>query len=106
VPYDAVTADAVRGAREALDTVGVNAALLLHEDGASRDDAVAYLERWSLTPRDSAEKSVDFLTHPTWRAYVSCYSSGYELCRRWVDGDSQRFRRLLTEQLSTADLAA
>ena len=105
VPYDAATADAVRAAREALDTVGVNAALLLHEEGAAREDAVAYLERWSLTPRDSAEKSVDFLTHPTWRAYVSCYSSGYALCRRWVDGDSQRFRRLLTEQLSTADLA-
>jgi hypothetical protein len=106
VPYDAGTAEAVRTAREALDTVGVNAALLLHEEGATRDDAVAYIERWNLTPRDSAEKSVDFITHPTWRAYVSCYSSGYELCRRWVDGDAQRFRRLLTEQLSTADLAA
>jgi hypothetical protein len=106
VPYDAATADAVREAREALDTVSVNVALLLHEEGAARADAVAYLERWSLTPRESAEKSVDFLTHPTWRAYVSCYSSGYELCRRWVDGDTARFRRLLTEQLSTADLAA
>jgi hypothetical protein len=106
VPYDAATADAVRDAREALDTVGVNAALLLYEDGASRDEAVSYVERWHLVPREHAEKSVDFLMHPTWRAYVSCYSSGYELCRRWVDGDSQRFRRLLTEQLSTADLAA
>jgi len=105
VAYDAGTADAVREAREALDTVSVNAALLLHEDGAARDDAVDYLERWNLTPREHAEKSVDFITHPTWRAYVSCYSSGYELCRRWVDGDAQRFRRLLTEQLSTADLA-
>jgi hypothetical protein len=106
VPYDAATAEAVREAREALDTVSVNAALLLHEEGASRDDAVSYVERWHLVPREHAEKSVDFLLHPTWRAYVSCYSSGYELCRRWVDGDAQRFRRLLTEQLSTADLAA
>ena len=106
VPYDAATADAVRGAREALDTVGVNAALLLYEAGASRDDAISYVERWHLVPREHAEKSVDFLMHPTWRAYVSCYSSGYELCRQWVDGDAQRFRRLLTEQLSTADLAS
>jgi len=106
VPYDASTADAVRDAREALDTVSVNAALRLYEEGASRDDAVSYVERWQLVPREHAEKSVDFLIHPTWRAYVSCYSSGYELCRRWVDGDAQRFRRLLTEQLSTADLAA
>jgi hypothetical protein len=106
VPYDAATADAVREAREALDTVGVNAALLLYEGGASRDDAVSYLERWNLSPREHAEKSVEFLMHPTWRAYVSCYSSGYALCRRWVNGDAQRFRRLLTEQVSTADLAA
>ena len=106
VPYDAATADAVREAREALDTVGVNAALLLYEEGASRDVAVSYVERWQLVPRAHAEKNVDFLMHPTWRAYVSCYSSGYELCRQWVDGDAQRFRRLLTEQLSTADLAA
>jgi hypothetical protein len=106
VPYDAPTADAVRHAREALDTVGVNAALLLYEEGASRDNAISYVERWHVVPREHAEKSVDFLMHPTWRAYVSCYSSGYELCRRWVNGDAQRFRRLLTEQLSTADLAA
>jgi hypothetical protein len=105
VPYDAETAEAVRDAREALDTVGVNAALLLHEEGASREDAVSYVERWHLVPREHAEKSVDFITHPTWRAYVSCYASGYELCKRWVDGDAQRFRRLLTEQLSTAELA-
>lgn len=104
VSYDAATADAVREAREALDTVSVNAALLLHEEGAARDNAVAYIERWSLIPHESAEKNVDFITHPTWRAYVSCYSSGYTLCKGWVDGDAQRFRRLLTEQLTTGDL--
>ena len=53
-----------------------------------------------------SEKSIEFLTHPTWRAYVSCYTAGYELCRRFVDGDPARFRTLLTEQLTTADLAA
>jgi hypothetical protein len=105
VPYDAATVDAVREAREALDTVAVNAALLLHEEGGARDDAVSYVERWQLVPREHAAKGVDFLMHPTWRAYVSCYSSGYGLCKRWVNGDAQRFRRLLTEQLSTADLA-
>jgi hypothetical protein len=106
VPYDPATSDAVRDAREALDTVAVNAALLLYEGGASRDEAVSYIEHWHLAPREHAEKNVEFITHPTWRAYVSCYASGYELCRRWVNGDAQRFRRLLTEQLSTVDLAA
>ena len=59
----------------------------------------------SLLSRARAEKSVQFLTDPTWRAYASCYSSGHELCRRFVDGDAARFRRLLTEQLTTSDLA-
>jgi hypothetical protein len=86
--------------------VAVNAALLLHEESAPREDVASYIERWSLVPREHAEKRIDFLTHPTWRAYISCYSGGYELCKRWVNGDAQRFRRLLTEQLSTADLGA
>ena len=106
VDYDAATADAVRIAREDLDAVVVNAALLLHEEHRSPDAAADYVERWTLAPRDSAAKRVEFITHPTWRAYISCYSSGYELCKRWVNGDVQRFRRLLTEQLTTADLAA
>ena len=106
VAYDAAQADAIRDVREALDPVSVNAALLLHERGGSVADAVDYVERWLLVPRERAAKSVQFITHPTWRAYVSCYSSGYALCRRWVDGDMERFRRLLTEQLSTAALAA
>ena len=46
------------------------------------DDAVAYLERWGLLPRARAEKAVEFLTDPTWRAYISCYVEGLPLCRR------------------------
>jgi hypothetical protein len=106
VDYDAATADAVRDARADLDAVSVNAALLLHADGGGPDEVIDYVERWTLVPRDQAEKSLEFIAHPTWRAYVSCYSSGYALCKRWVNGDAKRFRRLLTEQLTTADLAA
>jgi len=58
-----------------------------------------------MNSRERAESSVDFLVHPTWRAYASCYSSGLDLCRRYVDGDAQRFRRLLTEQFTTSDLS-
>ena len=106
IAYDAATADAVGATREALEGIAVNAALLLHEDGRSRDEVVDYIEHWSLAPREHTEKRVEFITHPTWRAYISSYTSGYELCKRWVAGDTERFRRLLTEQLSTRDLAA
>jgi phosphoglycolate phosphatase-like HAD superfamily hydrolase len=106
IDYDAATSDAVRSARENLRGVSVNAARMLHLDGASEEEVIDYLVRWQLAPREQATKSIEFLTHPTWRGYISSYSSGYTLCKQWVDGDADRFRRLLTERLSTHDLQA
>jgi hypothetical protein len=104
VPYDAAVVPVVREFRDAIDALTVNAAHLLNEEGRSTDEVRAYIERWSLLPRERAEKSIEFLTHPTWRAYVSSYSSGYELCREYVAGDVERFRNLLTTQMTTSDL--
>jgi hypothetical protein len=104
--YDAEVVAAVSAAAEALSAVRGNVALLLHEDGADADAAVAYFERWSMLPRNRAEKSVQFLTDPTWNAYIFCYVAGLPLCRAFVGGDPHRFERLLTEQLTPADLAA
>ena len=53
-----------------------------------------------------AKQSVRFVTDPVWRSYVTTYTAGYELCRDFVDGDPARFKRLLTEQLTPADLGA
>jgi hypothetical protein len=106
VPYDAEVVAGVSAAGQALDGVRGNVALLLHEEGVDVDEAVAYLERWSLLPRARAEKAVAFLTDPTWRAYISCYVEGLPLCRRFVGGDPARFERLVTEPLIPADLAA
>ena len=44
------------------------------------------------------------MTDPVWRSYVTTYTAGYDLCRDFVDGDPARFKRLLTEQLTPADL--
>ena len=103
IPYDAEVVAAVRDVGEALGAVRGNAALLLHEDGAPSTRSSTYLERWSLLPRARAEKAVQFLTDPTWRAYISCYVEGLPLCRAFVAGDPPRFERLLTEQLVPAD---
>ncbi len=96
----------VSTAAEAIGSVRANVALLLHEDGADVDDAIAYAERWALLPRNRAEKMVEFLTDPTWGSYIHCYVDGLPLCRRWVGGDASRFERLITEQLLPADLEA
>ena len=107
IRYDAEVAAAVAEAGELLgNAVRGNVALLLHVDGASEDDAVAYAERWGLLPRNRAQKVVQFQTDPTWRAYIFCYIDGLRLCRRFVAGDPTRFERLITEALLPADLAA
>ena len=104
VTYDEETSRAVRELRDALSGMPVNAARLLHVEGRPRDEVIDYLQRWGLNTRERAASSVEFLVHPTWRAYTSCYASGLELCRRYVDGDVRRFRRLLTEQFTPGDL--
>ena len=75
-------------------------------EGADGDTVVDYLARWSLLSRPRATKAVQFLTDPTWRAYIYCYISGVDLCRRFVAGDPARFARLISEQLTPADLGA
>jgi hypothetical protein len=107
IPYDVEVATAVAEAGELLgNAVRGNVALLLHEEGASADDAVAYGERFGLLARNRAEKVVQFQTDPTWRAYIFCYIDGLRLCRRYVAGDPVRFERLITEALLPEDLAA
>lgn len=106
IPYDTEVVATVAKASDGLGYVRGNVALLLHEDGADLEDAIAYMERWSLLPRKRAEKAVEFLTDPTWRAYMTCYVEGLPLCRSYVDGDPARFERLITEQLTPDQLVA
>jgi len=81
-----------------------HAALMLHVDGATRDEAHEFISRWSLLPAARVEVMLDFVTHPTWRTTAACYSEGRRLVTRFVGRDDARFRRLLSEQLLPADL--
>jgi hypothetical protein len=106
IRYDAEVIAAVAEAGETLGAVRGNAAWRLHAEGADPDVVVDEMARWALLPRARAAKAVEFLMHPTWRAYITCYVEGLPLCRRFCDGDPARFTRLLTEQLVPDDLAA
>jgi hypothetical protein len=100
IRYDAEVVAAVSEAGEALGAVRQNAAFRLHEDGADATTVTAEVARWGLLSPDRAAKAVEFLTHPTWRAYLTCYVEGLPLCRAFVNGDPARFDRLLSEQLT------
>lgn len=104
VAYDPDLSRAVQGARRPLERVGGNTALLLHTRSASTEEAVEYHMRWALTSRKRAEHAVRFMTDPVWRSYVTTYTDGYDLCRDFVGGDPERFKQLLTQQLTPDDL--
>ena len=106
IRYDADAIAALAGPLEVLGGVRQNAAFRLHEDGADPDTVIDEVARHGLLPRERAAKAVQFLTHPTWRAYVTCYVEGMPRCRAFVGGDPSRFERLITEQLLPADLVA
>ena len=105
VRYDPELSKRVKEVVKPLGYVGGNIALLVHTRGASAEEAIEYSMKWSLRSRRRAEQSVRFITDPLWRSYVTTYTAGYDLCRDWVGGDPARFKRLLTEQLTPADLA-
>jgi hypothetical protein len=104
VEFDLTHALAVEHAQEPCRWAAVNAALMLHDHGATEAAAKAYLERWALMPPELAAHFVRFATEPTSRTYVLTYSAGRELCRDYVAGDRTRFKRLLTEQVRVGEL--
>jgi len=104
IDFDLAHALAVERAAEPLGWAAVNAALLLYDKGASKAEAQAYLERWSLMNPEVAAHVVRFLGEPTSRTYVITYPAGRKLCRAYVAGEPERFRRLLTEQVRGRDL--
>jgi hypothetical protein len=60
--------------------------------------------QWALAGKERAERVISFIRDPTWRSYVTTYPNGYRLAKEFVGGDADRFKRLLTEQLTPADL--
>jgi hypothetical protein len=104
IELDLAHALAVAHALEPCRWAELNAALMLHETGASEADAQAYLERWGLMTPKLAAHVIRFLSEPTSRTYAMNYPAGRELCYSYVASEPERFRRLLTEQVRVRDL--
>lgn len=91
---------------------GGDASLLLHMQGKSREEAIHFLEQEALRTREQAEKTLEFIDHELWRAYVFCYAGGERLLGDWCAAagspaaQRDRFLRLLTEQLTPSGIAA
>ncbi|MGZ4412267.1 MAG: hypothetical protein ACXVY8_09060 [Gaiellaceae bacterium] len=104
IELDLAHALSVERALEPCRWAEVNAALMLHDRGASEAEVRVYLERWGLMSPELAAHMIRFFNEPTSRSYVITYPAGRELCRAYVADDPERFRRLLTEQVRVRDL--
>jgi hypothetical protein len=104
VTVDLAHALAVERAAEPCRWTHINAALMLYEDGASEDEARAYLRRWGILPPDLTDHVLRFITQPNLRTYVIAYPAGLELCHAYAAAAPHHFRRLLTEQVRVRDL--
>lgn len=104
VAYDAERSEAIAQAGRDLRFVSSNAAVMLHEDGASIEDVKAYVEQWAPTTPERAASSARFVSDPLWRSYVSTYSFGGTLVRKHIEGRAERFAELLSQQTRVADV--
>jgi len=104
IELDLAHALSIGRAREPLGWAPVNAALLLHDRGASEEEVAAYAERWALVTPEVSAHLIRFLNEPTSRSYMITYAAGRELCQTYVAGEPDRFRHLLTEQVRIGEL--
>jgi len=93
---------ALRRAKQPLGAVTSNAALLYHQEGASTQEVLAYMQRYGLRSSKEARKALDFITHPNFRSYLFTYRVGSQLLEQlFKQGDSIKwFARLLTEPVT------
>ncbi|WP_188962025.1 hypothetical protein [Deinococcus aquiradiocola] len=98
---------ALQDARESARGVNGHAALMLHEDHAPQAQVVEFLMRYNVVSEARALKSLEFITHPSFRSYTFTYSVGGRLVRRAMQAGAPRevFARLLTEPVTPGELA-
>jgi hypothetical protein len=102
--YDAEVGAHVAEAGRLLQGVSANVAMLLHDRGATTDEAREYAAAWSLQPDDRLDKLVARQVSNPSPVYQHCYWQGHELVAGHVRGDPKRFRELLAARVVPSDL--
>jgi hypothetical protein len=96
-------------AHQKLRGVRGNAAFLVHDQEASEDEAVAYLQEHALLTLEEASKALDFTNNPLFRSYIFTYRYGGEMLDALFasqDDKKHWFTRLLTEPVTPGQIRA
>jgi hypothetical protein len=101
--YEAEVGFRVAAARRVLAAASTHLTVM-HAAGAGREELRDWAREWSLQPPDRIEKSLRSLETRPFLGSVFCYTEGLKICRAFAGDDPARFKRLLTEQLTPADL--
>ena len=104
--YDAELGSRVAEARRLLLPIAANLAMLIHDRGASPEEARDYADTWSLQPADRVAKQINSQLRSPSPPYQHTYWQGLELVEAHVSGDPKRFRALLTARLLPRELQA
>jgi len=86
-----------------------NAGFLLHDQGASEDEVVTYVQRCGLLSEEEARKGVHFVNEPLFRSYIFNYRYGGEMLDALFaaqDNHDHWFSRLLTEPVTPSQIRA
>ncbi len=79
---------------------------MLHEDGASEREVLDFFRHYASATPERAQKSLDFISQPNFRAYIYTYSVGGQLVKDALDRGAVTFGQLLSEPLTPGDLRA
>lgn len=98
----------VHRASSELAPVTGNAALMLYRDGRPPDEVRSWVQEVSALDSTRIDHLFRTLTDPLFSTYPFTYTEGARLIRRWLEvtGQTAGFWRLLSEQLSPAQLLA
>jgi hypothetical protein len=106
---DARREHALIQARRKLAGADGNAAFLLHDQGATENEVIAYLQRYTLRTPEEARKMLAFLTAPLSRSYIFTYNVGGDMLDALFAARGERerwFARLLTEPVTPGQIQA
>jgi hypothetical protein len=103
---DAGTIIARHRALDKMSGLAGNAAFMLHDQKAGRDEIRAYLQKYGLSSEKEAEQTVNFISDPLYRSYIFTYHVGYDLLKELFSKANREvfFKRLLEEPVTPGQI--